>query len=264
MTINYTMTNEEYHLDPSLSASGAKTIALQSLAHYKYGERKASTAFDVGTATHTLILEPHMASTVWCGPETRRGKEWTERKAEAEANGALLLTEGDYHTAVRMAEAVRSNAAAAELLGGDLVVEASVFARDSIYGVDVRCRPDGWRKDIAAIVDVKTTIDPSPAGFAKQAANLGYHIQDQFYRRTMALNGFEIDRFIFIAVGKEAPHPVGVYELDWRSLEEGEAAVKYALEQYAHALKTDQWGYGYGDLQTLQIPPYSFKFTKAT
>ena len=264
MTINYTMTNEEYHLDKSLSASGAKTIALQSLAHYKYGERKASAAFDVGTATHTLILEPHMASTVWCGPETRRGKEWTERKAEAEANGALLLTEGDYHTAVRMAEAVRSNAAAAELLSGDLVVEASVFARDSIYGVDVRCRPDGWRKDIAAIVDVKTTIDPSPAGFAKQAANLGYHIQDQFYRRTMALNGFEIDRFIFIAVGKEAPHPVGVYELDWRSLEEGEAAVKYALEQYAGALKTDQWGYGYGDLQTLQIPPYSFKFTQAT
>ena len=54
MTISTTMSNEEYHLSDALSASGAKTIAMKSLAHYKYAERKESTAFDVGTATHTL------------------------------------------------------------------------------------------------------------------------------------------------------------------------------------------------------------------
>lgn len=261
--INLTMSNEEYHLSPALSASGAKTIAMRSLGHYRYAERKENPAFDVGTATHTLTLEPHRKQTVWCGPETRRGKEWTERKAEADANGAILLTESDYHTAVKMSEAVRANAEAAKLLSGDLVVEASVFAHDSVFGVDVRCRPDGWRRDIGAIVDLKTTVDPSPEGFAKQVANLGYYIQDQFYRRVMGLNDVEIDRFIFIAVGKEPPHPVGVYELDWATLNEGEAAVKYALEQFATAQKTNKWGYGFGELQTLQIPPYAFKFTKA-
>ena len=92
-------------------------------------------------------------------------------------------------------------------------------------------------------------------------ANFGYHIQDQFYRRVLTLNGIEIDRFIFIAVGKEPPYPVGVYELDWRTLDEGKAAVKYALEQYATAQETGIWDYGYGDLQTLQIPPYAFKFS---
>ncbi len=60
-----------------------------------------------------------------------------------------------------MAEAVRSNPAAADLLSGDLAVEASVFAHDSIYNVDIRSRPDGWRKDIAALIDLKTTVDPS-------------------------------------------------------------------------------------------------------
>jgi hypothetical protein len=160
-----------------------------------------------------------------------------------------------------MAEAVLSNPAAADLLSGDLVVEASMFANDSIYDVETRARPDGWRQDIAALIDLKTTIDPSPEGFARQIGNFGYHIQDQFYRRVCTLNGIEIDRFVFIAVGKESPHCVGVYELDWRTLDEGKAAVKYALEQFAAAQKSGVWGSGYGELQTLQIPPYSFKFS---
>ena len=127
----------------------------------------------------------------------------------------------------------------------------------------MRARPDGWRKDIATLIDLKTTVDPSPEGFAKQAANFGYHIQDQFYRRVMTLAGHEIDRFVFIAVGKSAPHKVGVYELNWRTLEEGNAAVKYALEAYAHAQETGLWNYGYEELQTLEIPPWAYKFTQA-
>jgi len=261
MTIKYTMPNAEYHKSEALSASGAKTIAMKSLAHYKYGEVKHSPAFDLGTCTHTLVFEPHMKNSVWCGPDSRRGKEWTQLKEEAEAEGAILLTKSDYDQANKMAEAVLSNPAAADLLSGDLVVEASMFAHDSIYDVETRARPDGWRKDIAALIDLKTTVDPSPEGFARQIGNFGYHMQDQFYRRVCTLNGIEIDRFIFIAVGKDSPHCVGVYELDWRTLEEGKAAVKYALEQFAAAQKSGVWGSGYGELQTLQIPPYAFKFS---
>jgi exodeoxyribonuclease VIII len=127
-----------------------------------------------------LVFEPQHASTVWCGPETRRGKDWAQHKAEAEANGALLLTEGDYKIAVDAANAVRSNKEVAKLLSGDLVCEASIFAKDTQTGVDMRCRPDGWRRDIGALIDLKTTIAPDPEGFAKQVANFGYHIQESF------------------------------------------------------------------------------------
>ena len=261
MTVYYDMTNEEYHSSDALSASGAKTIAMKSPAHYKYEVRKANPAWDLGTAAHTLVFEPHLANSVWIGPETRRGKAWTERKAEAEESGALLLTEGDYKIANDMANAVRANKSSAELLSGDLICEASVFGVDAVTDVKVRSRPDGWRKDIAAVIDLKTTISPDPEGFAKQVAQFGYHIQEAFYRRVMAIEGHEIDRFIFISVGKEAPYPVGVYELDWRSLQEGEAATKYALEQYAIACNKNVWSYNFGDLQTLQIPSWAFKFT---
>jgi hypothetical protein len=77
----------------------------------------------------------------------------------------------------------------------------------------------------------------------------------------MALEGHEIDRFVFIAVGKEAPYCVGVYELDERSLQEGRAAVEVALDKFVMAQESGVWGYDFGELQTLQIPPYTFKFT---
>ena len=79
MTISTTMSNEEYHLSDALSASGAKTIAMKSLAHYKYAERKESTAFDVGTATHTLVFEPQHAAPYGAG--RRRGAARSGRSA---------------------------------------------------------------------------------------------------------------------------------------------------------------------------------------
>lgn len=262
MSIVYNLSNEQYHLDPSISSSAVKTVVQKSLAHWKYGERKPNVAFDLGTAVHTLVLEPHLASTVRCGPETRRGKEWKEAYEAAEAEGCVLLTEGDYRLAVDMAQAVRANPAAAQLLGGNLTAEPSIFARDEIHGLDLRCRPDGWRKDIAAVIDLKTTVDASPEGFAKQCANLAYHVQEAFYRKTMLLSDIEIDRFVFIAVEKEPPFAVGVYELDWRSLDEGKAAVEYGLELISKAQKAGDYGTGYGDLKTLQIPTWAFRFTK--
>lgn len=262
MSIVYNLSNEQYHLDPSISSSAVKTVVQKSLAHWKYGERKPNVAFDLGTSVHTLVLEPHLASTVRCGPETRRGKEWKEAYEAAEAEGCVLLTEGDYRLAVDMAQAVRANPAAAQLLGGNLTAEPSIFARDEIHGLNLRCRPDGWRKDIAAVIDLKTTVDASPEGFAKQVANLGYHVQEAFYRKTMLLSDIEIDRFVFVAVEKEPPFAVGVYELDWRSLDEGKAAVEYGLELISKAQKAGDYGTGYGDLKTLQIPNWAFRFTK--
>ena len=263
MPVNYDMPNESYHQLHHLSSSGAKTIALQSLADYKHGERKETTAMLMGSAAHTLTFEPHLADTIWEWGGRRAGKEYNELKESADAAGAIILNTQEYDKVHRMAEAVRANSAAAELLSGKLVCEASILTTDALTGVDMRARPDGWRTDIACLLDLKTTIDPSPEGFAKQAANLGYHIQESWYRRVMELDGHEVDRFIFIAVGKDAPYKVGIYELDTESLNEGDAAVQYALEQYAIAQANDDWGYDYGELTTIRIPPWSFKFTQA-
>ena len=39
-------------------------------------------------------------------------------------------------------------------------------------------------------------------------------------------------------------------------------ATKYALEKFSNARKTGIWDYGYGELQTIQIPSWSFEHTQ--
>jgi hypothetical protein len=173
MPVHYDIPNENYHKLHHLSSSGAKTIALQSLADYKHGERKETTAMLMGSAAHTLTFEPHLSDTIWEWGGRRAGKEYNELKESADAAGAIILNTQEYDKVHRMAEAVRANSAAAELLSGKLVCEASILTTDALTGVDMRARPDGWRTDIACLLDLKTTIDPSPEGFAKQSANLG-------------------------------------------------------------------------------------------
>ena len=162
-----------------------------------------------------------------------------------------------------MAKAVWANEEAAKLLSGDIMIEPSVFTKDNVRDVELRCRPDAWRKDIAALIDLKTTIDPSPPGLHRRLENLAIIYKISFIVCAMALEGHEIDRFVFIAVDKNGPpYTVGVYELDERTLQEGRAAVDYALDKFVWAQKTGVWPYDYGELQTIQIPPYTFKFTE--
>ena len=149
MPVNLDMTNSEYHALPHLSASGAKTIALQSLADFKHGERKETSALLVGPAAHTLVCEPHNSDEMWEWAGRRAGIEDNEVKESADAEGAIILNTSEYDKVHRLAEAVRANSAAAELLSGDLVCEASIFTQDALTGVEMRARPDGWRKDIA-------------------------------------------------------------------------------------------------------------------
>lgn len=271
--INYTMSNAEYHSHHDvLSSSGAKILALKTpaeFAHYikmsKLKEGDEPTEAQVkGTAVHTLVFEPHMEKMIWKGPEARRNsKEWKELQEEADEAGCLLLKPNVYEEVHDMARAVRANGEVEALLSGSLVCEASVFTHDRIYDVPLRCRPDAWRKDIGVLIDLKTTVDPTPTGFGREVAKWGYHIQDQFYRRCMTLAGHEIDRFVFIAVGSAAPHLVYLYELDYWTLEEGASAVREALQTYSDCTKNNEWGYADAEtIHMLSIPQYSYKFTQ--
>ena len=107
--------------------------------------------------------------------------------------------------ALAMAAAVRSHQAAAELLR-DGQAEQSFWWDDADTGLRCKCRPD-WLNG-ATVIDLKTTTDASPAGFAKSCATFRYHVQASHY-----LAGLPAERFIFIAVEKVYPYAVGVYQL---------------------------------------------------
>ena len=169
----------------------------------------------------------------------------------------IVLSQEHWDQLMAMRDAVMNHPAARALLTAKPgVAEHSVYWIDPVTGELCRCRPDYWRID-DIIVDVKTTDDASPEGFAKSIANWRYDVQDPFYRDGIKLaTGREIRGFVFLAVEKKAPYAVGVYVLDPESIELGRLQYRADLNRYAECKAANQWP-GYGDkIQTISLPKW--------
>lgn len=184
---------------------------------------------------------------------------WSDVWEEWQQNnpGRIILSPEQWDQLHAMANAVHSHPAAGALLTGcPGEAEKSVYWNDATTGVLCRCRPDWWRDD-NVIVDLKTTEDASPEGFAKSMANYRYDVQAAYY-----LDGIQKatrkrpKAFVFIAVEKKPPYGVGVYVLDADSLELGRAQYQHDLRIYAECVRTGEWP-GYGDkIQTISLPAW--------
>ena len=72
-----------------------------------------------------------------------------------------------------------------------------------------------------------------------------------------ALTGKQHSEFIFLAVEKEPPYAVAVYEATHEMLHTAQKQIAPLLDVYAECLKTDVWP-GYKDeLQQIQLPRWA-------
>jgi exodeoxyribonuclease VIII len=180
---------------------------------------------------------------------------WTEKN-----QGRTILTDEQHAQLMAMRDAVMDHPMARALLTNRPgVAEHSVYWNDPITGELCRCRPDFWRED-DVIVDVKTTDDASPEGFAKSIANWRYDVQDPYYRDGIKLaTGRTIKAFVFLAVEKKFPHAVGCYVLDQESIELGRAQYRADLNRFHECRVSATWP-GYGDkIQTITLPAWHAK-----
>jgi len=165
--------------------------------------------------------------------------------------GIEPVTSSDMRMALAMARAVNRHPYAGELLA-EGKAEQSFWWDDLDTEMRCKCRPD-WLRSDGVIVDLKTTTDASPQGFAKSIANFRYNVQAAHY-----LNGIKAHRFVFIAVEKEAPYAVAVYELDDNALGEGARLAARDLRRIANCRQQQSWpGYSNG-LTTLSLPTWAF------
>lgn len=255
----FDMSNDAYHSTAAISKSGLWTLHSKTPAHYKFGERKSSAAFDLGTAAHTAILEPEkLGSSIVRGPADRRGSKWTDAQGAADYDRKLLLTAGDYDAALRIRDAAHRNPLVRKLTAG-AQVERSAFWLDEETGQLCRCRPDAYSPSLRIMADVKTTADASPGKWRRSVPDYGYHMQEAMYSEGWeAAGGGEVDGFVFIAVEKETPHVVAVYELDRNAAAEGYAIYRAALTRYAECMAAGNWpGYGDGVL-CLDLPKWAY------
>lgn len=264
--IDENLSSEQYHGHGAISRSGLWTIYNKTPAHYRFSERSESRDFDFGTAVHTAILEPsQFEKRVMRGPADRRGNLWKDSVAEANNQGRMILTAGDYEAVLEIRDAVHANAFINSLVtGGDPVVEASAFWAEDINGVPVPCkaRPDLVRRDLGLMLDVKTAASASKAEFERSVANYGYHAQEYFYSRGWAMaGGGRINGTVFLVIEKEAPYAMALFELDPASVAEGGAAMHKALEIYAKCNAANHWPAYPEEVQAISIPKWAFRET---
>lgn len=66
-------------------------------------------------------------------------------------------------------------------------------------------------------------------------------------------------KFVFVAVEKEPPYAVAVYELEEDALQLGRDDYQKHLAQYAECVKTNRWP-GYGDgMDYVSLPSWAFR-----
>jgi len=239
------MPNDVYHSLPGISASGLKTIAQKSPAHYANPKpRKATRHMEIGTAIHTALLEPERFESEYIllpEVEDRRKPEYKQAVKSA-GTSELVLVGQEVAKVTGMQDAAFANQEAAKLLRSDGFCELSGIVKDPVTGVicrhrfDKLCVIDGWA------VDIKKTQDASYEGFQKAIYNYQYHMQAAFYLDQYEwMTGERLKGMKFVAIEEDKPHAVGVYYLDDGSLQIGRELHRDALNTYAECETNNEW-----------------------
>lgn len=246
---------EQYHADSAVGSSTLKKLASMTPAHARYVVFKQTEALEFGAAFDMCLLErPNFDATYVRGPETRRGKQWTDALAYL-GKGKILLPAKDYDNVVSGVAKVMENPDVAALLGGKTIRQQSAFWTDKVTGLRCKVRPDLLCVDRGIMVDLKTTKSADARSFGWDCIRYGYDIQQAMYMDGYAqLKPKAYERFLFLAVEKTYPFLAAVYELDAEAVKEGYDLYRAMLEAYKGHKEQDAWpGYPSG-IQQLVLP----------
>ncbi|WP_343715303.1 PD-(D/E)XK nuclease-like domain-containing protein [Inquilinus sp.] len=251
---------EAYHslgLTPefALSSSGAREIDATCPAAFWWNsplnpdrEPPRKTEFDIGNATHLLVLQPEEFADRVVEVEA---DDWRTNAAKAARDEARedrripLLTKQ-----LRMVEAMRDAVLAHPIAGLAFqggAAEQTIAWRDGETGVWLRCRPDYRPPHRRYLVDAKTTTSAHPRDFERRVLDYGFHMQAAWYLDAeQAVAGERPTKFFFVAVEKEPPFLVAVHEMDVDAIGWGRIQNRRAIRTFAECMSSGRWP-GYRD-----------------
>lgn len=208
-----------------------------------------SETFSLGIAIHTAILEPGkfydrvaaIPPDCLASDGSKRGKKWEAWRDDHQ--GLILLHQAEVDRIVAMQTNLRRNEALRFLLDAPGPVERSILWTDEDTGLRRKARPDKIAKSgkQCVVIDVKTTIAPYPAGFAKQLVSFGYHRQAACYLDGVEAAGMKPTGFVIIAVPKKPGYDPVVYRLARSAIDAGRQENRRLLRELRHRLAVDDW-----------------------
>lgn len=258
---------ERYHgRELGVASKSALDLVRRSPAHYYAWVRgeiddEDSPALAFGRAFHTALLEPEKYARRYIVEPDFGDCRFKENKARRdewrrEAAGRVPVDASDARRIERMVEAVRRHPRARNLIAGGQP-EVTVKWIDEATSLTCKGRVDYYRPDLRLIVDAKTALDASPGAFRKSCASYGYGRQEAMYRAGFAAIGKPVEHFVFLAVEKEPPYQVGLYNLTPESVARGHESIRRDMETLAECIRTNRWP-GYSEeIVELELPPWA-------
>lgn len=269
--------------EPSISSSGVKKITAQSAYHFWFDsplnpnrpDEEDKPHFNVGKAAHDMLLMGgDWRSKYYVLPEgfssgaTKKFALAIEEKAAAEEAGIPVLRWQDAQTVEAVTTAIGANKDAVNALANGLP-EMTLIHRDEETGVLCRSRPD-WLPfsvinggDVRIVTDLKFLAQTHcrPHGFSKALHDFGYHQSVAFYEDGIEANyGLRPTNWLFIAVEKDPPHSVSVYELPREDIERGRFQNRQSLRIFADCLASGKWpSYTSEEIQMVGLPAWARK-----
>jgi len=251
--------SEIYHAHRDYLSSSDIRRLLRSPAHYRAPAPVASPAQEFGTLVHMAVLEPETwAERYKPSPKIdRRTKEgklaYENQQLRAVADGITFVSEDTHAHVERLAASVHAHLGTSGILAGGMA-EVSGFVED-FGGVKARIRPDYLKDDV--IVDLKTCTDARPEAFLRSVMTYQYHVQMAWYLDiAKAIDGKE-RRFLWVAVEKEAPFGVAVYEPTIAMWSQGWALYQKAIQIFKDCDALDHYPCYTTDVQKLDLPKWA-------
>ena len=193
--------------------------SLYTVVNYKEVQTKAMI---FGSAVHLAVLQPEkFKKRVVEKPKfTGKGAREAAKEFETNSKNLIVLSTEEFEKAQLIAEAVRKNQRAQELLTG-CIFESAGYLPIELAGEHapklIKIKPDARDIKNRRIIDLKTTKDASYDAFSASVVNYLYHLQAAFYLwvanriEEYFETGIEYTDFYWIAVEKEFPFQTAVY-----------------------------------------------------
>jgi hypothetical protein len=251
---------EEYNTDTTAVRKTWLDLINQTPAHlvsHLTDPPAPTPALAFGQLVHVAILEPDsLIARYYSMPKLDRRKT-ADKALYAELRekhaGKIEVSEDDMARALAMRDSVYRHKGARMALNDEGDFEQSIFWTNAETGELCKARYDkiAPRRSVPFAADVKTTIDASPAAFAKAVINYNYHLQHAHYIEPLDV------RFVFIAVEKTPPYAVACYASGDDTLKLGKDKRDPLMRLYAECKAKNEWPAYPQSIQRLTLPRWA-------
>lgn len=249
------VTPEQYHADYVKVSRSMLEVLGESPPRYcgifvtRTIEQSQPTApMRLGSMKHIAVLQPeewdNHVEMIPAEVLAKNGaKSTNEYKAwAAERPNKILAKSGELDTVRRMIDALHAHPIAGPMIREPGPCEQAITWLDAETGLRCKSMRDKVIRDGRLILDIKAIADSSPYAFSRAAFNFGYHRQSAWYQDGhSAAFRRDPEGMVYLAVGKEPPHDVAVYELDYDDVAYGRQQNASRLEQLADHLASGEW-----------------------